>query len=462
MRLRTQLTLSILLVAMLSVGLISVLANISVNRRFAAYFTEQGIARSGEIVQDLQSQYDEKTHGWTGDFLHTVGMYSLYDGYLLKVYDAQDKLLWDAEHHDMTLCAEIMDDITARMRQIKSAGGFTSHNFDILRDGEKVGSVSVTYYGPYFYGESEYRFQSALNSVLLSIGAFALVCSVAAGFLLARMISRPIAKTAAIAKEIAQGNYEIRFEGAIKTLELNELVLAINSLAGALSEQERLRKRLTADVAHELRTPLATVGAYIEAMLEGIWEPTPQRLTSCHEEILRLNTLVEDLSCLTRLESELPILTKEPVDLLELAKSVCAAQEIEWSKKKLELRVEGQPSMVEADADRMRQVVTNLLSNAIKYTPEHGHIRVTVTDTPQAGILQVRDDGIGIPQNELELIFERFYRTDQSRARKTGGAGIGLAIVKSIVTAHGGTVRAESGKTGSVFTLTLPKTERQA
>jgi signal transduction histidine kinase len=104
------------------------------------------------------------------------------------------------------------------------------------------------------------------------------------------MISRPIAKTAAIAKEIAQGNYEIRFEGAIQTLELNELVIAINSLAGALSEQERLRKRLTADVAHELRTPLATVGAHVEAMLEGIFEPTPQRLSSCHEEILRLNT----------------------------------------------------------------------------------------------------------------------------------------------------------------------------
>ncbi len=457
MRLRSQLTLSILLVCMLTVVLISVLANVSVNRQFAAYFTEQGAIRSREIVHDLESQYDKTLKGWSDNYLHTLGMYSLYDGYILKIYDAAGNMRWDAEHHDMTLCAEIMDEITVRMKTIKSAGGFVSHTYDIASNNEKVGAVSITYYGPYFFGESEYRFQSALNSVLLYIGAFALACSVVVGFLLARRISRPITKTAGIAKEIARGNYEIRFESDTKTRELNDLVHAINALADALGEQERLRKRLTADVSHELRTPLTTVGAHLEAMMEGIWEPTPERLKSCHEEILRLNTLAEDLGSLAKIEGEPAPLRKVPTDLLELVRSVSTAQEAEWKKKRLSLQIAGNSTVIQADPDRLRQVIANLLSNAIKYTQENGHIRILVKDEPESGVIVMEDDGIGIPKDELELIFERFYRTDQSRARKTGGAGIGLAIVKSIVTAHGGTVRAQSGEKGSVFTVTLPK-----
>lgn len=457
MRLRSQLTFSILLVCMLTVVLISVLAHISVNRQFEAYFTEQGTQRSREIVRDLQSQYDQKLKGWSDNYLHTLGMYSLYDGYILKIYDAAGNMRWDAEHHDMTLCAEIMDEIAVRMKTVKSAGGFVSHTYDIASNNEKVGTVSITYYGPYFFGESEYRFQSALNFVLLYIGAFALACSVVVGFLLARRIARPITKTAGIAKEIARGNYEIRFESDTKTRELNDLVHAINALADALGEQERLRKRLTADVSHELRTPLTTVGAHLEAMMEGIWEPTPERLKSCHEEILRLNTLAEDLGNLAKIEGEPAPLRKVPADLLELARSVSTAQEAEWKKKKLSLQIAGESTVVQADPDRLRQVIANLLSNAIKYTPENGHIRILVKDEPESGVIIVEDDGIGITKDELELVFERFYRTDQSRARKTGGAGIGLAIVKSIVMAHGGTVRAQSGEKGSVFMVTLPK-----
>lgn len=456
--LRAQLSLAISMVVLLTVALLSLVSNLTVNRQFEAYVTEQEKVQSETIVAHLGTAYNSLSQDWNPDFLHTVGMYSLYDGYLLKIYDRAGSVLWDAEHHDMTLCGQIMGEISDRMEKTKSAGGFSAHTYEIQSGAKTVGSVSVTYYGPFFYSEGEVKFLHTLNAVLLSVGVFALAASLGAGWLLSRRIARPVVKTAAIARQISAGNYGIRFEGTIKTRELNDLAGAVNYLAEALQEQERLRKRLTADLAHELRTPLAAVGAHLEAMLEGIWEPTPDRLRSCHEEVIRLGKLAADLERLARVEGEDLTLRKAPVDLTCAARTVCAALEPEWKGKNLTLTVEGESVTVPADGDRIAQVITNLLSNAIKYTPEQGHIRVSVTHSEQEGILAVEDDGIGIPEEELPLIFERFYRTDRSRSRSTGGAGIGLAIVRSIVTAHGGTVRAEhrDGK-GSRFVVTIPK-----
>jgi signal transduction histidine kinase len=151
-------------------------------------------------------------------------------------------------------------------------------------------------------------------------------------------------------------------------------------------------------------------------------------------------------------------LQKTDVDLLVLARTVAANFESEIIKKHIRLNVDGTESHINADKDRMSQVIINLLSNAIKYTPEHGQVNITVNDTPENGIIIIKDNGIGISKDELPLIFERFYRTDKSRNRKTGGTGIGLTIAKSIVTAHGGTIIAESKlDKGSEFTVFIPK-----
>lgn len=456
--LRAQLSLSILLVVMITVLLLSLLANHSVNRQFEEYVADEEKTQSQNIVNYLSSRYDGPKGGWEYDFLYTVGMYSLYDGYILKIYDQGGHVLWDAENHDTTLCNRIMEEISARMARSRKRGGFDTHTFDLTQEGQKVGSVSIKYYGPFFYSEREVEFLQNLNSLLVAIGAFAFVFSIAVGWLLARRLARPIVKTAQIAKQISKGNYNIRFEGETKTKELKDLVLTVNHLAEALFEQEKLRKQLTADVAHELRTPLAAVGSHLEAMIDGLWEITPQRLISCHEEIIRLGKLVADLECLARVEGENQRLAKTPVDLWELARSASEVLAAEWKKKGLSLSVGGESAVVLADRDKMVQVITNLLSNAMKFTPEGGNIEVSVKDGKDKGILSVTDDGIGIPEEELGLIFERFYRTDKSRNRKTGGAGIGLAIVKSIVEAHGGTVGAENrGGKGSRFTVTLPK-----
>ncbi len=457
---RAQLSIPIALIVLISVSLIGFLSNHFISLAFEDYVIKQQETKSQDIVANLSQQYNRLTGEWEIDYIHGVGMYALYDGYVVKLYDRNDKLVWDAENHDMGLCRQIMGEITDRMesRRPDVKGGFVEHSYDLNQNGQYIGRVSITAYGPYFLIENDVRFLDTLNLILAGIGISALIGSIIAGGLLARRIARPITKTAHIAKEIADGNLGIRFEGSAQTRELDELVAAINYMADSLENQENLRKRLTTDVAHELRTPLAAVASHIEAMVEGLWEPTRKRLQSCYEEINRISGLVADLERLAAVESDNLKLQKLPVDLQELACDVAGNLEMKRREKKIQLRVEGSACVVSADRDRITQVMTNLLSNAMKYTPENGHIRMVTEASDTSGIFSIEDDGIGIPKEDLPLIFERFYRADKSRNRKTGGAGIGLAIVKSIVTAHGGKVTAESvaGK-GSKFTVVLPK-----
>lgn len=456
--LRKQLSLSILLTLLLTILLIGLLSNWFINREFEKYIAELGQERRENIVEDLSRQYDGFTRTWKQDYVHAIGMNALYDGYIIKLYDTGDEVVWDAENHDMTLCGQIMNEISARMKERGSQGGFVSTSYAVSQEGKVIGTVAMKYYGPFFLSEADFDFINVMNTVLLVIGIFSSVCAVAVGSVLARRISRPVSKTAYIAKQISQGNYAIRFEGETRIRELDDLAQAINYLSDGLGRQENLRKQMTADVAHELRTPLTALGSHLEAMIEGLWEPTPERLKSCHDEVKRLGTLVKDLEQLAKIEGESLILNRTWADLLDIVKRASDTMKGEAQKKGLELLLEGKSVFAQADENRMGQVITNLLSNAIKYTPEGGSIRVRVWESETDGYFSVEDSGIGIPQKELPLVFERFYRTDKSRNRKSGGAGIGLAIVKSIVTAHGGSVTANSVKEqGSCFTVSIPK-----
>jgi signal transduction histidine kinase len=458
--LRAQLSLTIMLVVLFTVSMISLLSNMLINTEFEKYVAEQQRMKADDIVSNFGSLYDGMTREWNIDYIHGVGMYALYDGYIVKLYDRNGGIVWDAENHDMTTCIHVMREITERMekRRPDIGGEFAAHDYELTQNGQKIGSVVIRYYGPYFLSESDFRFLDSLNLILVVIGAASLAISLVISGILAKRIARPISKTAYIAKQISAGNYSIHFEGKTKSKELDELVAAINSLASGLAEQESLRKRLTVDVAHELRTPLTTLGSHLEAMIEGVWEPSAERLQSCYEEIGRLSGLVADLERLAKTESDQLVLNKTSVDLMEIARTVCDHFEIDMKKKNLTLSIEGVSSLIRADQDKLSQVMTNLISNAVKYTGENGNIRIEVKDSEAYGTLIVEDDGIGIPAHELPLVFERFYRTDKSRSRKTGGAGIGLAIVKSIVAAHGGTVEAESrAEQGSRFIVTLPK-----
>ncbi len=458
--LRSTLAIRFALLVLAAISLISMISNIMISHEFEEYVKKQQELEASDIAQNISSQYSAADGGWNIDYIHGMGMYALEDGFIIKLYDKDDNILWDAEHHDMTLCHEIMQSITVFMQEERpdSDGDFVTHRYELKQSGTIVGYLDISYYSPYYMNENDFQFITALNRILMAVGSVSLIGAVIMGVLLANSIVKPISKVVEITQKISDGNYDTRFKEDIRTKELHGLAHAVNQMAESLEEQETLRKRLTSDVTHELRTPVANISSYMEMMTDGIMKPTPERLQNCYDELQRLSGLISDLERLRQVENENLTLDKSDVDLLELSQAVMGNFESQLREKHLDGQVTGDASIVSIDRGRMQQVITNLVSNAIKYSNDGGTVRVVIEDTKDSGIIHVEDNGIGISKADLKRIFERFYRTDQSRNRKTGGAGIGLTIVKTIVKAHEGKISAQSeeGK-GSIFIVTLPK-----
>jgi len=457
--LKKELTITITGIVLLSIVLISIVANVFINKEFEKYAKKEQSARSEEIVTHLESQYQPLFQSWNDDYIHGLGMYALYEGYIIRLYDSKHNLVWDAENHDMALMTEVMQAIEARMKSSKPffEGGFVTKSFPLSYDHTAIGSVEITFYGPYFYTENDLNFLKALNTIFFVVGLIALVGAMLTSRLISQKMIKPILDTVEAAKLISKGQYKVMAEDIPESEELKVLVTTMNQMASSLEQQEKLRKQLTTDVAHELRTPLTTVSSHLEAMIEGVWEPTEDRLRSCYEEIGRITGLVSDLESLSKVEVDNLKLTRTNEDLLEILNAIKYNFEIETRKKQIEFTVTGTSVIASIDKDRIYQVIVNLVSNAIHYTPEGGSIRCNISKTELEAILEISDSGIGISEADLPYIFERFYRTDKSRNRRTGGAGIGLTIAKSIVLAHGGSIEVESESSlGSRFIVRLP------
>ncbi|MBS7525631.1 HAMP domain-containing histidine kinase [Fusibacter paucivorans] len=240
-------------------------------------------------------------------------------------------------------------------------------------------------------------------------------------------------------------------------IEFNKLSETLFDLNEKLSYQEQLRKRLTSDLAHELKNPLAILSSHIEAFLDGVWQPTNERLEKCGDEIKRLTNLINELSELTALEGTMNI-ERAPTNLSELLKNVLAQYDAVVLEKQLTLSDEIQSSVTVAlDPRRMVQVLINLMTNAVKYARESGGVTVRLFTENNVAVLEIIDDGIGISEADLPHIFERFYRADTLRGKTTGGLGIGLSIVKAICDAHGFTIHVDSVlDVGTKFTIVMP------
>lgn len=458
-KLRTQLSVGFVLIALVIVAVVSLSANILINREFEKYVGAQQKAFSDSLAQNLKYQYDPTTNTWNTDYIHGVGMYALNDGYIIKLYDASGNSVWDAENHDMSRCQQMMADISARMATQRPHlhGDFVKHSYTLKSGATTIGSVTISYYSPYYLNDNEFRFLDSLNLILLVIGVLSIVGAAIAALLFAKRLTTPIINTIDAAHAIAEGDYSIRVDERASTAELDELEASINHMAGSLEQQSALRKRLTTDVAHELRTPLANVSAQLEMMIDGVWQPTPERLQSSYDEVGRLTSLVDSLQNLSQAESENLTLERTPLDMLEPARSALNEFEHEFEARHITAQVTGESVTLSVDRQRLTQVLINLISNALKYSEDGGRIAINVTTQKNTCVVTVSDTGIGIAPKDLPLIFERFYRTDLSRSRATGGTGIGLTIVESIVRAHGGTIEVESALgEGTTFTITLP------
>ena len=293
--------------------------------------------------------------------------------------------------------------------------------------------------------DTHQMFLTAIHRYLLWASLAALALSVLCSYLLTRRVLRPLSQMAESSRQFAAGNFASRVE-VISHDEVGEVGAAFNQMADGLEKIERLRKTMVADVAHELRTPLTNLRGYLEGLSDGVLPPKQETFTMLLSEILRLVHLVDDLSQLARAEAARSYLDRQPVNLTESIERMLSLYRPNLEAKQIRLKtdfVENERTL-SADPDKLLQAIRNLLENAWKYTPDGGSLLVSTEQTGADVRVTFCNSGPAIPEREIPLIFERFYRVDPSRSREAGGAGIGLAIVRELIEAHGGRVGAES------------------
>lgn len=278
-------------------------------------------------------------------------------------------------------------------------------------------------------------------------------------FIARHHIIRPIQEIKRASLRIADGKYRERLPH-YSSIELTELSNAFNEMAAMLETTEQRRIELIGNVAHELRTPLSNIKVTMEGLIDNLLKPEPAIFYSIQREVNRLQGLVQQLEVLSRAESGQIQLAQETVNLAQLVEETCTRLQLQYADKDVTLRCRCEADLPAAyvDRDRIAQVLVNLLGNALQYTPAGGKVTLRATHKTPWIQVQITDTGIGIPADQLSRIFERFYRVDKSRARSTGGNGIGLTITKHLVLAHDGTIWAESAgiDCGATFTFTLP------
>ncbi|MDR0289622.1 MAG: HAMP domain-containing histidine kinase [Treponema sp.] len=461
--LKNRIALTYTLFISLALGILCFVINIFSSIFFTALVKDNIAAKSKEIVRMVAEQYTPLSGRFNTVTIESMGMHFAGEGYIVAVETSSGHTIWDARSCDMRHCADVIQDISARMEsRFNRAGAMRVEKYPLVFGNINAGTVIIETWGPYFYSRTEERFLSAINRLLLMAAVVLTGISIVISVALSRAIAQPIQRAGNAAQRIAHiysGNTgaerpSIRIPDQYKTRELAELSRSINILAEELEAGELRQKQLVSDVAHELRTPLACLQGNIEAMIDGVYQPDKERLESCHEEIVRLTNLVQDLNTLSTLEWEAIALNKTEFDLAKLLSAIAEQWRPAASEKgiAIELNVQG-GGIICADYDRLKQVFINIVSNAVKYSDKGS---ISIACGPM-GIVSIADTGIGIAEEDLPHIFERFYRSDKSRSRSTGGAGIGLAIAAAIVRAHGGTIEAKSsGSAGTVFTVALP------
>src|SRR3990170_6789942 len=307
-------------------------------------------------------------------------------------------------------------------------------------------------------GPQEDDFLSDVRRSLWISGGVTAAAALGLAVVVSGQLTRPLRRLAVAAAGIANGKLDTRVEGAGRD-EIGQVGQAFNSMAQALQRQEELRQSMMADIAHELRTPLSVLRGNLEAMLDGLMEPSADQLEVIHDQSVTLGRLVEDVRTLSLASAGHLELRRQPVDVGELARRVTSELEAAARERGIELSVQAGADLPrpQVDRDRIGQALRNLLDNALRYSPRGGRVEVSVKAVEGGLVVSVADSGIGIAPEDLPHVFGRFYRADGSRSRSTGGSGLGLAIVKQLVEAHGGRVWAESepGR-GSTFSFSLP------
>ena len=292
--------------------------------------------------------------------------------------------------------------------------------------------------------DSHRMFIEAVHRYLLWAALAALALALALSYLMTKRVLRPLSQMTRISRELAAGDFSNRVEVVSKD-EVGQLGIAFNSMADSLEKLEGLRKSMVSDIAHELRTPLTNLRGYFEGLSDTVLPPSVDTFRMLEQETLRLVDLVDDLQQLSKAESAEAFLQRRQFQVASMIAQLLPLFQLRFQAKQIGVDVQVPDALtLVADFDKILQALRNLLENALRYSPEGGRVSISGRQLTDMVEISVTNSGEGIAAADLPYIFERFFRADRSRSREHGGAGIGLAIVKQLVVAHGGQVGAES------------------
>ena len=448
----TRVTLSFSLIAamtaLVAIGVVSLVWE----QHFHTYTQDNMHAVAETTANEIATRYESK-----GTFDNSVlepanSAVTVTKGVGIQVVDANNNILFDSTTRVDGVEGVVPPSIAPPQGQENMARA------PIVANDQAVGSVRVWVYGSdQLLRAADQEFRDKSYQAMVMAAVIAILLASVFGYFFARNLVRPIRRMTETAVAIKEGDMTARnnMEGEDEIAQLGQ---TFDAMAAAVERDRKLERRLTTDVAHELRTPLMAIQATVEAMVDGVLPVDEERLMTVDSEVQRLSRLVDSLLKLSRLENRSNPNKQEIVDVGAVVSGIIATHEAYVSESGLTLHYKADPDVyILGDPDLIRQATANLISNSVRYTDEGGHIYVRVKKGEAMAQISVRDTGIGLTPDEARMVFQRFWRADSGRGRESGGLGVGLTVVKEIVERHNGWVQVEGRKgEGACFTIHIP------
>lgn len=446
---RKRLSILFVICSVAGILLVTLFVNATINKKFDAYMVDVQDKRYERIVSYFEEVY--KTQGkWTKnsgvELMHEAHM----GNYCLTLIDINKKIIWGMNPNDIRL----------NTMPVKDRGVYNTKTFEIKSEGKVVGYVDIGQYSSLLLSEEDISFKTSINKSIVVSGFLTLVIIITISLYFSKQFSIPIKEVANLSVNLSKGDFDAKSSVESNIEELENLRESVNILAEKLKYQDSLRRRLVSDISHEIRTPLNVLQNNLEAMIDGVFPVTAERLNYLNEEVVRFGRLLNNLNVLKEFESESIKLNFEKIFLDELIPDICndfyAIAENKNIKLQYHIEIYEDYSIT-GDRDRLKQVFINLLSNAFKFTEDGGKVLIKLYASDKNIVVEVKDNGVGIKKEDLPFIFERLYRGDKSRQQFEGN-GIGLTIVKNILQLHYASIDLESEEgEGATFKIYFDK-----
>jgi two-component system sensor histidine kinase BaeS len=430
-----RLALAFVAIAVLAVTLVALLAVVFSQRDISVLLQQRRDDLAQTLSIDAVSTYNTGRPGWFDVDLKPALELAASSGTAVAILDQDGNV------------------VASNLADPEQASGVERRPLTL--NGQPIGTLLVKFSGRGLAASAD-NLRASLARAVIGAAVLAAVLALLAALLVSRRITRPVTRLIESVRARSRGNRTARV-GPVPSApaELRELAATFDQMADIVDAQEQLRRNLVADVAHELRTPVAVLQANTEALLDGIVPHTPEQTAALHQGVLRLGRLVDDLQTLAAAEAAALQLSLQPCDLALIARAAADDWEASFTAAGVSFEPQLEPAPVDADPGRLHQVITNLLSNALKFTPPGGRVQMILTRASGHARLEVADTGPGIPPEDQPHVFERFWRAAQ--AGQTPGSGIGLAVAAELARAQQGSIEvtSETGH-GTRFTLILP------